>query len=332
MGKKYKALVVHQIDKNRYEKNIEQLDIDNLPNGDVLIRVHYSSLNYKDALSCMGNRGVTRHYPHTPGIDAAGIVEYSSSSNFNPGDLVVVISYDLGQNTPGGFGQFIRVPSSWVMPLTKGISLYESMIYGTAGFTAGLAIDKRQRQGILPENGPIVVTGATGGVGSISIALLSRLGYSVTASSGKKYADIFLKRLGASKVIDRTVLSNKSGFNLLKEEWAGAIDSVGGNTLATLLKSCKQNGAVVSIGLVESSDLNITVFPFILRGVSLLGLSASETTMEGRKKIWEKLSNEWIPENIDDLATNCNLESLGYEIDKIIAGDQIGRVVVDMRY
>ena len=240
------------------------------------------------------------------------------------------LHYDLGQNTPGGFGQFIRVPSSWVMPLTKGISLYESMIYGTAGFTAGLAIDKLQRQGISPENGPIVVTGATGGVGSISIALLSRLGYSVTASSGKKDADIFLKRLGVSKVIDRTVLSNKSGFNLLKEEWAGAIDSVGGNTLATLLKSCKQNGVVVSIGLVESSDLNITVFPFILRGVSLLGLSASETTMEGRKKIWEKLSNEWMPENIDDLATSCNLENLGYEIDKIIAGDQIGRVVVDM--
>ena len=216
------------------------------------------------------------------------------------------------------------------MPLTKGISLYESMIYGTAGFTAGLAIDKLQRQGILPENGPIVVTGATGGVGSISIALLSRLGYSVTASSGKEDADIFLKRLGASKVINRKVLSNKSGFNLLKEEWAGAIDSVGGNTLATLLKSCKQNGAVVSIGLVESSDLNITVFPFILRGVSLLGLSASETTMEGRKKIWEKLSNEWMPENIDDLATSCNLENLGYEIDKIFAGDQIGRVVVDM--
>ena len=330
MGKKYKALVVHQIDKNRYEKNIEQLDIDNLPKGDVLIRVHYSSLNYKDALSCIGNRGVTRHYPHTPGIDVAGIVEYSSSGNFNPGDLVVVISYDLGQNTPGGFGQFIRVPSSWVMPLTKGISLYESMIYGTAGFTAGLAIDKLQRQGISPENGPIVVTGATGGVGSISIALLSRLGYSVTASSGKKDASIFLKRLGASKVIDRKILSNKSGFNLLKEEWAGAIDSVGGNTLATLLKSCKQNGVVVSIGLVESSDLNITVFPFILRGVSLLGLSASETTMEGRKKIWEKLSNEWMPENIDNLATSCNLENLGCEIDKIYAGDQIGRVVVDM--
>ena len=327
MEQEFKALVVRQIDNKNYTKDIEKRTTDNLPDGDVLIRVHYSSLNYKDGLSCNGNRGVTRHYPHTPGIDAAGIIEYSSSSNFNPGDSVVVISYDLGQNTPGGFGQFIRVPSSWVMPLTKGISLYESMIYGTAGFTAGLAIDKLQRQGISPENGPIVVTGATGGVGSISIALLSRLGYSVTASSGKKDASIFLKRLGASKVIDRKILSNKSGFNLLKEEWAGAIDSVGGNTLATLLKSCKQNGVVVSIGLVESSDLNITVFPFILRGVSLLGLSASETTMEGRKKIWEKLSNEWMPENIDDLATSCNLENLGYEIDKIIAGDQIGRTL-----
>ena len=327
MEQEFKALVVRQVDDKTYTKGIEKRTIADLPDGSVLIRVQYSSLNYKDALSCNGNRGVTRHYPHTPGIDAAGIVEFSGSNNFNPGDSVVVISYDLGQNTPGGFGQFIRVPSSWVMPLTKGMSLYESMVYGTAGFTAGLAIDKLQRQGISPENGPIIVTGATGGVGSISIALLSGLGYSVIASTGKKDADIFLKRLGASKVIDRKALSNKPGFNLLKEEWAGAIDSVGGNTLATLLKSCKQNGAVVSVGLVESSDLNITVFPFILRGVSLLGLSASETTMEGRKKIWEKLSNEWMPENIDDLATSCNLENLGYEIDKIIAGDQIGRTL-----
>jgi putative YhdH/YhfP family quinone oxidoreductase len=331
MEQEFKALVVRQVDDKTYTKGIEKRTIDDLPDGSVLIRVQYSSLNYKDALSCNGNRGVTRHYPHTPGIDAAGIVEFSGSNNFNPGDSVVVISYDLGQNTPGGFGQFIRVPSSWVMPLTKGMSLYESMIYGTAGFTAGLAIDKLQRQGISPENGPIIVTGATGGVGSISIALLSGLGYYVIASTGKKDADIFLKRLGALKVIDRKALSNKLGFNLLKEEWAGAIDSVGGNTLATLLKSCKQNGAVVSVGLVESSDLNITVFPFILRGVSLLGLSASETTMEDRKKIWEKLSNEWKPDNLNKIEKYCSLENLSIEIDKIYKGTQKGRVVVDMR-
>lgn len=331
MEQEFKAFVVRQVDDKTYTKGIEKRTIDDLPDGSVLIRVQYSSLNYKDALSCNGNRGVTRHYPHTPGIDAAGIVESSGSNNFNPGDSVVVISYDLGQNTPGGFGQFIRVPSSWVMPLTKGMSLYESMIYGTAGFTAGLAIDKLQRQGISPENGPIIVTGATGGVGSISIALLSGLGYSVIASTGKKDADIFLKRLGASKVIDRKALSEKTGFNLLKEEWAGAIDSVGGNTLATLLKSCKQNGAVVSVGLVESSDLNITVFPFILRGVSLLGLSASETTMEDRQKIWEKLSNEWKPDNLKKIEKYCSLENLSIEIDKIYKGTQKGRVVVDMR-
>ena len=330
MQQEFKALVVRQVDDTNYTKNIETRTFDNLPDGEVLIRVHYSSLNYKDALSCNGNRGVTRHYPHTPGIDAAGIVEHSSSSDFSPGDRVVVISYDLGQNTSGGFGQFIRVPSSWVMPLAKGMSLYESMIYGTAGFTAGLAVEKLQNQGVFPESGSIIVTGATGGVGSISIAILSRLGYSIISSSGKKDASVFLKNLGASKVIDRDILSKKSGFNLLKEEWIGAIDSIGGNTLSTLLKSCKQNGAVVSIGLVESSDLNITVFPFILRGVSLLGLSASETSMKDRKKIWEKLSNEWKPENIDDLVTVCNLEGLSREIDRINTGDKIGKVVVDM--
>ena len=331
MGKKYKALVVRKIDKDRYEKNIEQLDIDNLPKGDVFIRVHYSSLNYKDALSCNGNHGVTRHYPHTPGIDAAGVVEHSSSSDFKPGDSVIVISYDLGQNTPGGFGQFIRVPSNWVMPLPKRLSFYESMIYGTAGFTAALAVTKLRSQCIFPENGPIVVTGATGGVGTISIALLSRLGYSVTASSGKGDAVNFLKQLGASNVIDRRSLSQTTGFNLLKEEWSGSIDSVGGDTLSNLLKSCKKNGAVVAIGLVESADISITIFPFILRGISLLGLSASETQMKERKEIWKKLANEWKLNNLDKLSKCCNLNNLCIEIDKIHKGNQKGRVVVDMR-
>jgi len=327
----FKALVVRQADDGGFTKEIEMRNTADLPDGDILIRVHYSSLNYKDALSCDGNRGVTRHYPHTPGIDAAGIVEYSTSKDFKKGDSVVVISYDLGQNTSGGFGQFIRVPASWVMPLPQGMSLYESMIYGTAGFTAGLAVDKFQTQGIWPENGSIIITGATGGVGSISVALLSKLGYSVTASSGKMDAIDFLKKLGASDVIDRKVLSKKSGFNLLKEEWSGAIDSVGGVTLSSLLKSCKQHGVIITIGLVESPNLNTTIFPFILRGISLLGISASISTMTKRKKIWSKLANEWKLNKVDGLVTTCSLDQLSGEIDKILTGQQKGRVVVDMR-
>ena len=328
---KYKAMVVRQIDNNEFTKQIEQLSTNDLPIGEVLIRVHYSSLNYKDALSCSGHRGVTRHYPHTPGIDAAGVVEHSVSDDFKQGDSVVVISNDLGENTSGGFGQFISVPASWVMPLPKGMSLRESMIYGTAGFTAALAVNKLQSLGVSPESGKIVVTGASGGVGSISVALLSWLGYSVTASSGKKDIDIFLKSLGALKVVDRKAVSNKSGMTLLKQEWAGAIDSVGGNTLASLLKSCKQNGVVISIGLVESADLHTTIFPFIMRGINLLGVSASQTTMNNRKKIWEKLANEWKPNNLDELVKDCSLDSLGTEIDSIYNGNQKGRIVVDMR-
>ena len=328
---KYKAMVVRQIDNNKFKKQIEQLSTNDLPSGEVLIRVHYSSLNYKDALSCSGNRGVTRHYPHTPGIDAAGVVEHSVSDDFKQGDSVVVISNDLGENTFGGFGQFISVPASWVMPLPKGMSLRESMIYGTAGFTAALAVNKLQSLGVSPESGKIVVTGASGGVGSISVALLSWLGYSVTASSGKKDVDIFLKSLGALEVVDRKAVCNKSGMTLLKQEWIGAIDSIGGNTLASLLKSCKQNGVVISIGLVESADLHTTIFPFIMRGINLLGVSASQTTMNNRKKIWEKLANEWKPNNLEELVKDCSLDSLSAEIDSIYNGNQKGRIVVDMR-
>jgi putative YhdH/YhfP family quinone oxidoreductase len=176
-----------------------------------------------------------------------------------------------------------------------------------------------------------VVTGATGGVGSISIAILSRLGYSVTASSGKADAENFLKNLGASEVIGRKAVSDESGRTLLQEKWAGAIDNVGGNTLITLIKSCKQDGAVATIGLVESSNLHTTIFPFILRGVSLLGISASETTMTKRKEIWSKLANEWKPSNLEDIATDCSLEDLDFEIDRILAGNQKGRIIVDMR-
>ena len=184
MSRTFQALVVRVSDDKNYTRAIEERSIDDLPQGEVLIRVHYSSLNYKDGLSCIGNRGVTRHYPHTPGIDAAGVVETSESNDFKAGDPVVITCCDLGMNTAGGFGQFIRVPAGWIMPLPDGLSLRESMIYGSAGFTAGLSVDILQRQGVIPEKGTIVVTGETGGVGSVSVALLASQGYSVSASTG----------------------------------------------------------------------------------------------------------------------------------------------------
>ena len=327
----FQALVVRVSDDKNYTRAIEERSIDDLPQGEVLIRVHYSSLNYKDGLSCIGDRGVTRHYPHTPGIDAAGIVESCDSSKFKAGDSVVIISYDLGANTAGGFGQFIRVPDDWVMPLPKGLSLRESMIYGTAGFTAGLCVNALQHHGLTPERGPIVVTGSTGGVGSVSVALLAGLGYSVSASTGKPDAENFLKKLGASKVIERKAVNDESGRTILKEVWAGAIDTVGGNTLATLLKACKQGGAVAATGLVESTKLPITVYPFIWRGVSLLGIYASGNTMSMRRKIWSRLAQEWKLDELESLATEFTLEQLNPEIDRILAGGQRGRVVVNMQ-
>ena len=331
MSYTFQAYVVRISDDKNYVRTIEERSIDDLPQGEVLIRVHYSSLNYKDGLSSIGDRGVTRHYPHTPGIDAAGIIESCDSSEFKAGDPVVIISYDLGANTAGGFGQFIRVPADWVMPLPKGLSLRESMIYGTAGFTAGLCVNALQHHGLTPERGPIVVTGSTGGVGSVSVALLAGLGYSVSASTGKQDAKNFLKKLGASKVIERKAVNDESGRTILKEVWAGAIDTVGGNTLATLLKACKQGGAVAATGLVESTKLPITVFPFIWRGVSLLGIYASGTTMSMRQEIWSRLAKEWKLEELEHIAVDCKLEQLDHEIDRILVGDQRGRVVIDLQ-
>jgi acrylyl-CoA reductase (NADPH) len=331
MNHTFQALVVRESNDKIFTRAIEERSIDELPQGEVLIRVKYSSLNYKDGLSCKGNRGVTRHYPHTPGIDAAGVVESSDSNDFKAGDPVVITSYDLGMNTPGGFGQFIRVPVGWVMPLPKGLSLRESMIYGTAGYTAGLSVNVLQRHAVSPGGGPVVVTGATGGVGSVSVALLARLGYSVSASTGKTDAVDFLKELGASEVIDRNGVNDKYGKPLLKEIWGGGIDTVGGTTLATILKSCKEGGAVAATGMVASTDLPTTVFPFILRGVSLLGINSQATSLSIRQEIWSKLADEWKPKKLEQLAIDCNLEQLDAEIEGILAGLQRGRVVVDMR-
>jgi putative YhdH/YhfP family quinone oxidoreductase len=233
-------------------------------------------------------------------------------------------------NTHGGFSQYIRVPAYWVMPLPKDLSLRESMIYGTAGFTAGIAISLLQKQNIFPDDGPIIVTGASGGVGSISVAILSSLGYTVTASSGKIEANKFLTKLGASEVIDREAVNDNSGRSLLKEVWAGAIDSVGGNTLVTILKSTKMNGVVLSIGLVSSPKLDINVFPFIMRGISLQGVAASENSMTIRKEIWSNLASVWKPKNLEDLAVDCILEDLNPKIDKILTGKIQGRVVIKM--
>ncbi len=326
----FRALVVTKNDDKTFTREVTERKINDLPEGEVLIRVRYSSLNFKDGLSCIGNPGVTRNYPHTPGIDASGEVAESSDSRFKEGDFVIVSGYNLGMDTSGGFGQYIRVPADWIEPLPEGLTIKEAAIYGVAGFTAALSVDALQKHGIGPEDGEVVVTGSTGGVGSVSVALLSHLGYNVVASTGKKEESEFLSEIGASQIISREEVNDESNKPLLSERWGGAIDSVGGNTLATLLKAVKRGGAIAATGLVASSELSTTVFPFILRGVSLLGIDSGYTPKKLRREIWKKLAGDWKFAKLQKLTIDCTLDQLDPEIDKILAGGQRGRVVVDL--
>jgi len=326
----FRALVVKKNDDKTFTREVTERKINDLPEGEVLIRVRYSSLNFKDGLSCIGNPGVTRNYPHTPGIDASGEVAESSDSRFKEGDFVIVSGYNLGMDTSGGFGQYIRVPADWIEPLPEGLTIKEAAIYGVAGFTAALSVDALQKHGIGPEDGEVVVTGSTGGVGSVSVALLSHLGYNVVASTGKKEEREFLSGIGASQIISREEVNDESNKPLLSERWGGAIDSVGGNTLATLLKAVKRGGAIAATGLVASSELSTTVFPFILRGVSLLGIDSGYTPKKLRREIWKKLAGDWKLAKLQKLTIDCTLDQLDPEIDKILAGGQRGRVVVDL--
>ena len=329
---KFKALVVTETEDGKFERRIADRKIDDLPGGEVVIRVHYSALNYKDALSATGNKGITKKFPHTPGIDAAGVVELSRNENFASGDEVIVTGYDLGMNTAGGFGQFIRIPAAWIVKKPESYTLKECMIIGTAGFTAATALYKMECQGLNPAAGPVVVTGSTGGVGSMAVAILASAGYDVIAVSGKENAWEYLQHLGATRVEKRDWVNDRSGKALLKPQWAGAIDTVGGNILTTLLKGCKLEGRVASTGLVGSPKFEGTVYPFILNGVSLLGVGSAEMPMETKKLIWAKLETHWnIKDKLNAIAKEVSLEELNsFYIDNILLGRVMGRIVVNL--
>jgi putative YhdH/YhfP family quinone oxidoreductase len=324
-----RAMIVDSTGDKGCTRVIQDKSIDDLPAGDTLIRVKYSSLNYKDALSATCHPGVTRHYPHTPGIDAAGVVEESADARFEKGDRVIVTSYDLGMDTSGGFGQFIRVPAEWVVPLPEGLTLKESMIYGTAGLTAGMSVYEIAGS-LAPGAGDILVTGASGGVGSLSVAILARLGYAVVAVSGKPDSAPFLKALGAKKVISRHDVLDDSGKPLLKSLWAGAVDTVGGDMLAGVIKAMQVGGTVTCCGNVAGADLSLTVFPFILRGVRLVGINSQSCPMAHRLKVWEHLANDWKIDFRRELYREIGLEQLDENIDLILSGGQKGRVLVNL--
>ncbi|MBP6662286.1 MAG: YhdH/YhfP family quinone oxidoreductase [Paludibacter sp.] len=328
MEKEYKALVINEVSA-AFEQTIQTLNIDDLPKGDVLVKVHYSSINYKDALSATGNKGITKKYPHTPGIDAAGEVVSSLDDKFKAGDKVIVTGYDLGMNTSGGFGQYIRVPADWVVKLPEGLSLKESMIIGTAGFTAGISV-LRLSALVKPSDGKILVSGATGGVGSVALSLLSKLGYQTIAISGKETEYPFLRKLGASDILPRAEFQEVDKRPILSAQYAGAIDTVGGPILENILKSLQPLGAVTTCGSVSATQLNMTVFPFILRGISLIGISAQNYPGALREPLWVKLATDWKPDNLLELYTEIRLEDIPATVALILQGKLKGRTIVNM--
>ncbi|HET8865854.1 MAG TPA: YhdH/YhfP family quinone oxidoreductase [Gracilimonas sp.] len=325
----FKAFLVKEKSGGNFVSDVTEVPVSFLPEHEVMIEVKYSSLNYKDALSASGNKGVTRNYPHIPGVDAAGVVLEDASGNFAEGQKVIVTGQDLGSNTPGGFGSLIRVPKEWVVALPDGLDLETSMKYGTAGFTAMYGVKRLERESIGPEDGKVLVTGATGGVGSLAVFFLAESGYKVIAATGKMDKADFLKKLGASEVIHRKVITEVKDSFLLSREWNGAIETVGGEMLDAVIRQTNHDGAVACCGNILGHDLNTSIYPFILRGVSLLGIDSAICKMPMRLKIWDSIAeieHNKLPEHY---ARKVGLNDLQKEVDIILKGGQTGRVVVE---
>lgn len=323
----FRAFYAEPVDNN-IRGSFKELSTSVLPDHEVTIQVHYSSLNYKDALSATGKNHVTRNYPHIAGIDAAGVILEDKSGTFANGQKVIVTGQDLGTNTFGGFGELISVPKEWVVPLPDGLSLRSSMIYGTAGFTAIYGIKRLQRELITPESGKILVTGATGGVGSIAVFGLSQLGYHVIAASRKDDSG-FLNELGASEIIHSDELLEVKNAPLLSRQWAGAIETVGGELLDSVLRQTQDKGAVACCGNILGKELNTNVYPFILRGVSLLGIDSAFCLYDLRLEIWETIASldaNLLPEGYYKV---IGPKELPQEIESILKGGQKGRVVIE---
>lgn len=325
----FRALRIHLTDAG-VKRAIETLSLDDLPPGEVLIRVHFSSLNYKDALSANGHKGISRHYPHTPGIDAAGLVVSDSSDTFAPGSAVVVSGFDLGMNTAGGFADYIRVPVAWVMALPSRLSMDDAMRLGTAGITAAYALEKLLDNGLKAEQGPVLVTGATGGVGALAVHLLGTLGYDVTAVTGKAEAHDWLRTLGASEVLPRSDLAELSPKALLPERYAGAIDTVGDAPLVNILKSLKFGGTVAACGIVAGTAVPTDIYPFILRGVNLVGIASADAPLIDRQRVLGKFSGIWALPQLKALCGRLTLDQLEDRIEAMLAGHIQGRALIDL--
>lgn len=332
MKDRFAAYVVDKQD-DRVEGRIASLSLADLPAGEVTIEVAYSSLNYKDGLAATGRGGVVRHYPHVPGVDAAGTVVASESADIAVGERVVIIGYDFGVGSFGGYAEYARVPVAWVARTPDTLSDFEAMALGTAGFTAAMCLLVMERNGTTPDQGPILVTGATGGVGSIAVDILAQQGYTVAASTGKPEQHDLLRELGASQILSRADvnLTDPKPRPLLRGTWAGAVDTVGGSTLSSLIRSAKHGGNIALCGLVGGHDFAGTVIPFLLRGVNLLGIDSVACPMSYRQAIWQRLATDLKPRHLTRLARVITLSELPQAIDDILQGKITGRLLVEPR-
>jgi putative YhdH/YhfP family quinone oxidoreductase len=323
------AYVVRQED-NQIRGGVETLRSDQLPAGEVTIAVEYSSLNYKDALAATGQGGIVRTYPHIPGIDAAGTVVASQAADVAVGERVLVTGYDLGVGSYGGYAEYVRVPAAWVVKIPQTLSNFEAMALGTAGFTAALCLLAMERNGTRPGQGPILVTGATGGVGSVAVNILAQQGYTVAASTGKADQHDYLRQLGASQLLSREEVSvtDARPRPLLRGIWAGAVDTVGGATLSYLIRTTNYGGNIALCGLVGGHDFAGTVIPFLLRGINLLGIDSAMCPMAYRQAIWQRLATDLKPQNLHDIAQVITLSDLPEAVSTILQGKIKGRVLV----
>ena len=326
-----KAFVVEKVGEDEFKSSIQDVETPKCEKNEVVIKVTYSSLNYKDALSSVGNPGVSKHFPHITGIDVAGTVFESTSPIFKVGERVLVTGYDMGMNSNGGHAQYVKIPASWVARIPDAISDREIMTFGTAGLTAALSVNELIENGIKPESGDILVTGATGGVGSIAIAILSKLGYNITAISGKKERIDFLKKIGANEVILREEFEEESNKTLLREKYAGVVDTVGGKILANALKQIKYDGVATCCGLTSSHELNTNVFPFILRGVRLIGIDSVECKLEKKQAAWEKLASRWKINSLNSIINEISLDEIKAAYEHLLSGKAVGRYVVKIK-
>ena len=326
---KFKAYRIREVEKKAVG-GFEEMGLDDLDRGELVVRVAYSSVNYKDALAATGAGRIIRRFPCVGGIDLSGTVTESSDPRFKRGDAVICTSYDLGVSHDGGYAEYARVPADWAVPIPKGMTLHDAMALGTAGYTAALAIVRMETNGLAPANGPVVVSGATGGVGSLAIDMLARLGYSVTALTGKESESAYLKMLGAKDVMPRKSLDLAKIKPLDRATWAGAVDNLGGEVLAWMASTMMVGGTIAAIGLAASMSLNTTVAPFILRGVSLLGIDSGTTPMSLRREVWRRLATDLRPAHLKEMTRTIAFDDLPGAFDGFLKGAAKGRIVVDM--